>query len=188
MLSLYFSKDVPKINKENSLIDTGVDIIQIDDEKQNIVSLVQCKNGYKNGITMHDLTGFAWWMGLMDKLNGYVYYTDKLGSKFNYLPSNSRYNYIKQPYIDIKDKTKQKIKQIKIKPHNYQLEAKKSFDDNFTNRGIISMPCGTGKTYTLFGSSNPDNKASGLLQSALQVDGVTKISFRIYELYGYRRK
>ncbi len=53
------------------------------------------------------------------------------------------------------------------------------------NTGLITYGySGTGKTYTLFGSSNPDNKASGLLQSALQIDGVTKISFRIYELYG----
>lgn len=53
------------------------------------------------------------------------------------------------------------------------------------NTGLITYGySGTGKTYTLFGSSNPDNRVSGLLQSALQVDGVNKISFRIYELYG----
>ena len=46
-----------KENKENSLIDTGVDVIQIDDN--NKLSFVQCKNGYKKGIVMKDLAGFS---------------------------------------------------------------------------------------------------------------------------------
>jgi superfamily II DNA or RNA helicase len=38
-----------------------------------------------------------------------------------------------------------------IKPYNYQLDAVKSFTqlfiDNKKNRGILSLPCGCGKTY-----------------------------------------
>jgi hypothetical protein len=45
-----------KEHKENPLQDTGIDIIQI--ENENIVSFVQCKNGYKKGLTMADLAGF----------------------------------------------------------------------------------------------------------------------------------
>ena len=51
------------------------------------------------------------------------------------------------------------------------------------NTGLITYGySGTGKTYTLFGSSS--GKTSGLLQDALKVDGVSEVSFRIYELYG----
>ena len=45
-----------KNNNTDKLIDIGVDIIQIDDEK---ISFVQCKNGYKNGVTIDDLAGFS---------------------------------------------------------------------------------------------------------------------------------
>ena len=84
-----------KENKLNPLIDTGIDIIQIDDNK---ISLVQCKNGYKKGIRMEDLAGFMCWMSHMDKLNGYVYYTDKLSINIRSLPVNNRINYIKHTY------------------------------------------------------------------------------------------
>lgn len=51
------------------------------------------------------------------------------------------------------------------------------------NTGLITYGySGTGKTYTLSGSSA--KKTSGLLQDALKVDGVSEVSFRIYELYG----
>ena len=43
-----------KSNKINNIVDTGVDILQIDD---NNYTLVQCKNGYNNGIHIHDLAG-----------------------------------------------------------------------------------------------------------------------------------
>jgi hypothetical protein len=60
---------IRKENKENPLQDTGIDIIQI--ESSDSVSLVQCKNGYKNGITMSDLAGFALWMLSLDNVKGY---------------------------------------------------------------------------------------------------------------------
>jgi len=63
--------------KKNGLIDTGVDIIQIESEK---CSLVQCKNGYKKGLTINDLAGFYAWMASMSNVKGYVYYTDKLST------------------------------------------------------------------------------------------------------------
>jgi hypothetical protein len=66
---------IRKEKKENGLTDTGVDIIQVDSNTE--CSLVQCKNGYKNGLTIIDLAGFMCWMAAMDKINGYIYYTSK---------------------------------------------------------------------------------------------------------------
>ena len=63
------------LNKFNPLLDTGIDIITI--ENDNKCSLVQCKNGYVKGVTMKDLAGFMCWMASLDKINGYVYYTNK---------------------------------------------------------------------------------------------------------------
>ena len=54
---------------------------------------------------------------------------------------------------------------------------------NCINTGLITYGySGTGKTYTLFGST--PNKTQGLLQDAIKVGGVECIYFRIYELYG----
>jgi superfamily II DNA or RNA helicase len=127
-------------NKENSLQDTGIDIIQIEDN--NMCSLIQCKNGYKNGLTMNDLAGFMCWIATLDKLNGYIYYTNKLSVNIKELPVNKRITYVKQKYIEEKN-----IKENnKFIPYDYQLEAQQEFINKFTNRGILTLPCGSGKT------------------------------------------
>ena len=46
-----------KENKLNPLKDTGIDIIQI--ENNNKISFVQCKNGYDKGLRIDDLAGFS---------------------------------------------------------------------------------------------------------------------------------
>ena len=135
-------------NKENPLIDTGIDVIQVEDD--NLCSLVQCKNGYKDGITMKDLTGFMCWIATLDKLNGYVYYTNKLSINVKELPVNKRIQYIKQKYKE--NIVVEEI--IKFKPYNYQLEAVTEFTNKFNNRGILSLPCGTGKTLISYLCSN----------------------------------
>jgi len=134
-------------NKINGLIDTGIDIIQI--ENLNC-SLVQCKNGYKNGVTINDLAGFMCWIASLDTLNGYIYYTNKLSYQLQSIPPNNRINYVKHQYIE-NIKENQKII-TKIKPFDYQVKAKDNFIKHFqkNNRGILSMPCGTGKTFTSY--------------------------------------
>ena len=130
--------------KENSLQDTGVDIIQV--EENEVCALVQCKNGYKKGVTVKDLAGFMCWIATLDKLKGYIYYTDKLSLAVRSYPQNPRIEYVKLKHD--KDDTSQS--KFIIVPYHYQIEAKNNFVEKFENRGIISMPCGTGKTYTSF--------------------------------------
>ena len=133
-----------KENKLNPLQDTGIDIIQLE---QNNCSLVQCKNGYKKGLTMGDLAGFNAWLSALDQLNGYVYYTDKLSRNITSLPKNKRIEYIKQPFVN-----NILVDQTIYKPFEYQINAVKQFASHFenNNRGILSMPCGTGKTMTSY--------------------------------------
>ena len=134
-----------KLIKENKLQDTGIDIIQVDEN--NLCSLIQCKNGYKNGLTYSDLTGFALWLLSLDKLNGNIYYTNKLSENIKCLPPNKRINYIKQNFIFNEEIIKGNSS---IKPYDYQLKAVNEFKNKFVNRGILSMPCGTGKTFTSY--------------------------------------
>ena len=156
-----------KEHKLNPLDDTGVDIIQ--PESYNTCVLVQCKNGYKKGVTLRDLAGFNSWMALYTEFNGCVYYTHKLSYHIESQRPSTRITYIKQPYIT-------EIKHIETKttllePYSYQEDAVRCFLENFEKRGILSMPCGTGKTFTSFMISNRYKQIillSPLKQSAKQ--------------------
>lgn len=133
-----------RLKRKSNIPDTGIDIIQIED-KDNLCSIVQCKNGYKNGISISNLAGFMAWMFSLPTINGFVYYTNKLSTNLRDLPKNDRIKYIKHAYIENKESN------INIfKPYNYQIEAKNKFDTDFNYRGILTMPCGTGKTYTSY--------------------------------------
>jgi superfamily II DNA or RNA helicase len=133
--------------KENPLQDTGVDIIQVDND--NTCSFVQCKNGYKSGVTYNHLAGFLMWMMSFQNIKGYVYYTSKISSHIRSMPKNDRVDYIKLPYLE---NIVEEQSTHSIKPYDYQIKAKNNFEEYFktNDRGILSMPCGTGKTFTSF--------------------------------------
>ena len=105
-----------KENKENSLRDTGSDIIALEG---NSCSLVQCKNGYKKGVLMEDVAGFYGWISSLDTLKGYVYYTNKLSDNIICLPKNKRIEYIKQAF----NHSENENKEIIYKTHDYQEDA-----------------------------------------------------------------
>jgi len=134
-------------NKTNPLRDTGIDVIQVENDK---CSLVQCKNGYKKGVKMEDLAGFMCWISTLDTLKGYVYYTDKLSQNILSLPKNKRIEYIKHPFIQNIIEENNVLE--KYEPYDYQEIAVNKFTEHFkiSNRGILSMPCGTGKTMTSY--------------------------------------
>jgi superfamily II DNA or RNA helicase len=142
-----------KENKLNPLHDTGIDIIQVNED--NSISLIQCKNGYENGLVMSDLAGFGLWMASIDSIKGYVYYTSKLSHNITSLPKN-RIEYIKQPMINKNQMVKNNNFVLDDGKLKYQLEAKQLADIYYKDniKGVISMPCGTGKTYTSYFISN----------------------------------
>ena len=151
---------------ENLLRDTGVDLIVMETETE--CSLVQCKNGYKNGITMHDLAGFMCWMATMNNKLGYVYYTDKLSLNIRALPSQNRIKYIREPFNPefmpsgssasdaiVIPATEPGLQQVFIPDPaklEYQHQARDLAVEYYRNHdnGVLAMPCGTGKTYTAF--------------------------------------
>ena len=166
-------------NKINPIRDTGIDIIQLEDN--NICSLVQCKNGYKGGITMEHLAGFMCWLFSLHNLNGYVYYTNKLSTNLKELPKNDRIKYIKLPYEETQNK------EIKIiKPFDYQIEAFNKFNEYFknNNQGILSLPCGTGKTFTSYIISEKYNQ----IIIILPLKQFAKQNLDRFIEYGYKNK
>ena len=156
--------------------DIGIDVIQI--ENENTCSIVQCKNGYTNGLTIENLSGIIMRAALIRDITSFIYYTNKISSNIKYLNRLSKYteelelddktnldklkelslnnkiNFIKFP-IDTSKKETIEIDN-KIIPYYYQQDAYDKSIDYFKNknRGILSLPCGCGKTYTSYLISN----------------------------------
>lgn len=176
------NKKERKNDKINPIRDTGIDIIQVDDN--NNVSVVQCKNGYKSGITMNDLAGFNGWMAVLNNINGYVYYTSKLSTALKEMPKSTKITYIKKTFDEIKKEKKKESKFIIDEEKLiYQKEAEKKAIEHYktNNKGIISMPCGTGKTYLSYLISN-NFKQIIVLTPLIEFSRQT---LDCYVLYGY---
>jgi superfamily II DNA or RNA helicase len=159
--------------------DIGIDIVQLDEDN---CSIVQCKNGYRNGLCIADLAGIMYRIASSDKdKRAYIYYTDSLSRNIrnvNDLSENVIYidwnndvdktkltedsscysnkiYFVKLPYGNIEDMEDiEDIEDIKIAiaPYTYQTEAVSKFKEYFqsNNRGILSLPCGCGKTYASY--------------------------------------
>ena len=166
------NKNIRKAIKEGTLHnhkDIGIDIIQVD-SNNSCVAIIQCKNGYLNGVCIKDIAGIMTRSAFNKLLPSVIYYTDKLSNNLNMLidlntnvyktdfsninyKSNNIY-FIKEPYITTNKISTDNIPLIFI-AYGYQLEAVSKIIDNFTinNRSILAIPCGCGKTYISYLSS-----------------------------------
>jgi predicted helicase len=145
--SCYLWKDIPKdilpknyYKNDRICDDIGCDIIGINHDDS--IDYIQCKNysttGNDNVINICDLAGFYNFIAENLISTGIVYYSGKLSQQI--LCRKNKINYFNIPMI--------KNNQIlDFKPRDYQLEAYNSLKDY--NRSILSMPCGTGKTFCL---------------------------------------
>ena len=150
--------------------DIGIDVVQLDDD--NKCSIVQCKNGYNNGLCVDDISGIMMRSNFLRDINTFVYYTSCLSRNIRYTAKISSYvenidcsskidkllevaddnkiYFVKLPYKD----NINEVEDIKtdIVPYIYQTEAVNKFKEHYqnNNRGILSLPCGCGKTYTSY--------------------------------------
>jgi superfamily II DNA or RNA helicase len=160
------NKNIRKAIKEGTLHnhkDIGIDIIQVD-SNNSCVAIIQCKNGYLNGVCIKDIAGIMTRSAFNKLLPSIIYYTDKLSNNLNMLidlntnvyktdfsninyKSNNIY-FIKEPYITTNKISTDNTSLIFI-PYEYQLDAVNKIIYNFTitNRSILAIPCGCGKTY-----------------------------------------
>ena len=123
-------------NNENPLQDIGTDILYLNQEKECVI--VQCKN-YSNSVRIDDLAGFYYIMHIHSDKKGEVYYTSSLSKLIN---ESKNIKYIKKEIVYKNEEI------VIIKPYEYQQKiidiAIEYYKDN--DSGIISLPCGTGKT------------------------------------------
>jgi superfamily II DNA or RNA helicase len=153
--------------------DIGIDIIQIDNNDN--CSIVQCKNGYKDGLCISDLSGIMLRAALIRDIKTYIYYTSCLSRNLNdttklspyvvYIDStndietlkllegdnDNKIYFVKLPCEDsnISNSINEEVIHSIITPYSYQLEAVSKFKEHYisNNRGISAIPCGCGKTY-----------------------------------------
>ena len=147
--------------------DIGIDLILIDKDE---ICLIQAKNGYSSGVRIEDLAGIMMRNSLTRK-KSYIFYTNSLSrnvlnlcqlsefvsffSNFEELSINniSNINFVHLPMNIQLNETKEITEII---PYKYQLEAYESLSNHFkeNKRGILSLPCGCGKTYISYLISN----------------------------------
>jgi len=156
--------------------DIGIDIVQIENDK---CTIVQCKNGYNNGLCVDDISGIMMRCAFNRDVNTFIYYTSFLSRNILYTANISSYvvhidcsniidhklfetsdnkiYFVKLPYENgnLDNLDKEDIK-TEIFPYSYQTEAVNKFKEHYysNNRGILSLPCGCGKTYTSYLISN----------------------------------
>jgi len=120
--------------------DIGCDILA--QSSDNTYYFIQCKNystiGIDNVITISDLSGFYNFMAENNFTNGIVYYSGYLSSQV--IKRSKSIKYINLPY-----KTCETINLI---PHSYQIDAYNKL--SISGRNVLTMPCGTGKTYVSY--------------------------------------
>jgi superfamily II DNA or RNA helicase len=152
--------------------DIGIDIIQMEDDEK--CTIVQCKNGYMNGITIENVAGIMLRTAFMKDIDTYIYYTTKLSRNIRYTAMFSSYAvmitdlqklkdiscgnkvyFVKLPYAEDNEKADVGDSKECI-PYVYQTEAVQKFKEHFAEnkRGILSLPCGCGKTFVGYLISN----------------------------------
>ena len=62
--------------------DIGIDIIQM--ETDNKCSIIQCKNGYLNGVKVEDIAGIMMRTAFLNDTKTYIYYTNSLSRNILY--------------------------------------------------------------------------------------------------------
>jgi superfamily II DNA or RNA helicase len=159
--------------------DIGIDVIQLEKDDASC-SIVQCKNGYKNGLTVENIAGIMMRVAAIRDINAFIYHTNYISNnvrqtierskyikfldcttdaanKLKEITENGKAYFVKMPMDEDTDisSNKQSI-QCNITPYDYQLEALNKFRQHFknNNRGILSLPCGCGKTFTSYLISN----------------------------------
>jgi superfamily II DNA or RNA helicase len=136
-------------NDENPLIDIGIDIIQHNIETNKYI-YVQCKN-YENSLCIHDLAGYFAVMSQPEHSDkeGHIYVSNnKISHNLLKICNKKKHTFIHIPFMNKNDIIDQKV----LIPYNYQIECLNKFNDYYkeNNNGILTMPCGTGKTFTSY--------------------------------------
>ncbi len=156
--------------------DIGIDIIRIEDNGK--CSIVQCKNGYNNGLCVNDIAGIMFRCATRREINTFIYYTNCLSRNIRYILElspcvvkidcsrnidelfdisnyDNKIYFVKLPYENTSEVTEvsevsEVSEVVEIVPYSYQIEAVDNFRKHYrtNNRGILSLPCGCGKTYT----------------------------------------
>jgi len=143
LMELGFIKDL-----SSNCDDIGCDIIA--QRHDNTYDHIQCKHystlGIDNTISISDLAGFYNYVAENNIQSPILYYSGVLSSQIECRMKKIKYTNLPMVKISNED----------IKPRDYQIEAFNKLDK--VNRGILEMPCGTGKTLvTYLISLNYDN-------------------------------
>lgn len=159
LIELKFINDNKEIKDIKNIRDIGCDILIKTDSNKFI--FVQCKNYFNKNICVADISGFCFLLAFDVNVEGLLITNTDISANIK-LKLNNQYR-IKHSIISYNEiETKIKENQIisnniqTIIPHKYQIDAYNCLIDKI--RGILKMPCGTGKTLvSILLAKNYDN-------------------------------
>jgi predicted helicase len=137
-----YKKGIEYDSNKNSFMDTGIDIVVKEGEEYKFI---QCKD-WNKPLGYSDISTFISMCSNYEK-NGELYYTLKNGINMLILQHTSKLinsGKLKMYHLPIENKTDK----VPFQLRDYQIESSNLCKDFFikNNRGILPLPCGTGKT------------------------------------------
>ena len=130
--------------ENNNVVDIGCDIFMVNKDNEDDVIIVQCKNYKDKNVCIDDLSGFFHLIALSHlPIKGIIMSNSDICNRII-----NKLKFIEKVIIiNLKYEEKQIIiKEEKIIPKEYQLEAVKIFKK--MDKGILQLFCGMGKTFT----------------------------------------
>lgn len=152
--AVYLWKDVPeKYLIDNGVVvdydrlrDIGVDVAAVKDNK---LTYIQCKNYTSNNVTIDDIAGFMWFIIMYAKDNQCILcYSNGISQNIIKTIGERKDSKIQLMHIPFENNMESIVddQYMEFQPKPYQLEAVEKLKNS--NKGILSLPCGMGKTFT----------------------------------------
>lgn len=157
--NIWLWKNVPEsILIENNIInnyniysdtrrDIGIDIVAV---KDGIYEYIQCKN-YADNVCLNDISGFLFFM-ILNNVNGTLCYSNGISQNIiNLIKDKENISKLKinLRHIPFKETDDMINVVTKFQVRYYQQEAIEIMERDENIKTILTMPCGTGKTFTV---------------------------------------
>jgi len=127
------------LDDNNTAIDIGCDILMVDKEDDEDITIIQCKNYSEKNVCVKDLSGFFFILSTSNApIKGMIVSNTDLSNRIIY-----RLNFTEKiKFVNLKygENVVDEETEMLLEPRSYQIDAFNKFKD--IDKGIMQMPCG----------------------------------------------